>query len=40
VTGFFLLRHVLEPRGLTMPDARGSFVSAAVSAHQVAPAIS
>jgi DNA repair protein RecO (recombination protein O) len=39
VTGFFLLRHVLEPRGLTMPDARGSFVSAAVSAHQVAPAI-
>ena len=30
VTGFFLLRHVLEPRGLTLPDARGSFVSAAV----------
>jgi DNA repair protein RecO (recombination protein O) len=40
VTGFFLLRHVLEPRGLTMPDARGSFVSAAVNARQVAPAIS
>jgi DNA repair protein RecO (recombination protein O) len=39
VTGFFLLRHVLEPRGLTMPDARGSFVNAAVNAHRVAPAI-
>jgi DNA repair protein RecO (recombination protein O) len=40
VTGFFLLRHVLEPRGLTMPDARGSFVAAAVSARQAAPTIS
>jgi len=40
VTGFFLLRHVLEPRGLTMPDARGSFVSAVVSARQGASAIS
>jgi DNA repair protein RecO (recombination protein O) len=40
VTGFFLLRHVLEPRGLTLPDARGSFVSAVVSAHRVAPAVS
>jgi DNA repair protein RecO (recombination protein O) len=40
VTGFFLMRHVLEPRGLTMPDARGSFVSAVLSAHRVAPAIS
>jgi len=39
VTGFFLQRHVLEPRGLTMPEARGSFVSAAVGAHQDAPAL-
>jgi DNA repair protein RecO (recombination protein O) len=39
VTGFFLLRHALEPRGLTLPDARGSFVSAAVRAHEVAPAL-
>jgi DNA repair protein RecO (recombination protein O) len=40
VTGFFLHRYVLEPRGLAMPDARGSFVSAAVSAQQPVPAIS
>ena len=39
MTGFFLLRHVLEPRGLTLPDARGSFVSAVLSAHRAAPAM-
>jgi DNA repair protein RecO (recombination protein O) len=39
MTGFFLQRHVLEPRGLALPDARGSFVSAVVSAHRTAPAI-
>ena len=39
MTGFFLHRYVLEPRGLAMPDARGSFVSAAVSAQQAVPAI-
>jgi DNA repair protein RecO (recombination protein O) len=28
VTGFFLLRHVFEPRGLALPDARASFIAA------------
>jgi DNA repair protein RecO (recombination protein O) len=28
LTGAFLLRHVLEPRGLQMPDARASFLKA------------
>jgi DNA repair protein RecO (recombination protein O) len=28
LTGFFIQRHVLEPRGLPMPDARASFISA------------
>ena len=28
LTGFFLTRHVLEPRGLPMHDARASFISA------------
>jgi len=28
LTGFFLTRHVLEPRGLVMHDARASFISA------------
>jgi len=32
VTGFFLSRHVFEPRGLAMPDARASFINAIVSA--------
>jgi DNA repair protein RecO (recombination protein O) len=31
ITGFFLVRHAFEPRGLTMPDARASFVAAAVN---------
>jgi DNA repair protein RecO (recombination protein O) len=28
LTGFFLMRHVLEPRGLRMADARASFIAA------------
>jgi DNA repair protein RecO (recombination protein O) len=40
MTAFFLSRHVLEPRGLTLPDARASFVNAVVSARQVARAVS
>ncbi len=28
LTGFFLSRHVLEPRGLTLPDARMQFIAA------------
>jgi DNA repair protein RecO (recombination protein O) len=30
LTGFFLERHVLEPRGIAMHDARASFISAAL----------
>ncbi|HLH95392.1 MAG TPA: DNA repair protein RecO [Xanthobacteraceae bacterium] len=37
VTGFFLARHAFEPRGLAMPDARASFVTAAVNALAAAP---
>ena len=40
MTGFFLSRHVLDPRGLAMLDARGSFVSAVVNARQGARAVS
>jgi DNA repair protein RecO (recombination protein O) len=32
VTGFFLQRHVFEPRGLALPEARASFVNAILSA--------
>lgn len=32
LTGFFLERHVLEPRGLPMHDARGSFIDAVLRA--------
>jgi DNA repair protein RecO (recombination protein O) len=28
LTGFFLLRHVLEPRGLNLADARANFIAA------------
>jgi DNA repair protein RecO (recombination protein O) len=28
LTGFFLVRHVLEPRGLSLADARASFIAA------------
>jgi DNA repair protein RecO (recombination protein O) len=38
VTGFFLLRHVLEPRALVLPEARASFVKAVVAALERAPA--
>ena len=34
VTGFFLARHVCEPRGLALPEARASFVKAVVTALQ------
>ena len=32
LTGFFLQRHVLEPRGLPMHDARASFIDAVLRA--------
>jgi DNA repair protein RecO (recombination protein O) len=32
MTGFFLLRYVLEPRGLALPEARSSFVNAVLHA--------
>jgi DNA repair protein RecO (recombination protein O) len=38
LTGHFLLQHVLEPRGLTLPEARAGFVSAVVAAQGV-PAV-
>ena len=28
LTGFFLTRHVYEPRGISEPEARGSFLAA------------
>jgi DNA repair protein RecO (recombination protein O) len=34
VTGFFLLRHVFEPRGLPLPDARASFIGAVINAQR------
>jgi DNA repair protein RecO (recombination protein O) len=39
MTGFFLERYVLAPRGLTMLEARASFVTAVVSAREVGPAV-
>jgi DNA repair protein RecO (recombination protein O) len=32
LTGFFLMRHVLEPRGLRLSDARASFIAAILRA--------
>ena len=32
LTGFFLQRHVLEPRGLSMHEARASFIGAVLRA--------
>ena len=32
ITGFFLSRHVFEPRGLALPDARASFINAVTNA--------
>ena len=40
VTGFFLSRHVLEPRGLGLPDARGNFINAVLNAHRTAVVVS
>jgi DNA repair protein RecO (recombination protein O) len=34
VTGFFLTRHVLDPRGLVHPEARASFVNAVLRAYR------
>jgi DNA repair protein RecO (recombination protein O) len=28
ITGFFLARHIFEPRGLALPDARRQFIAA------------
>jgi DNA repair protein RecO (recombination protein O) len=32
LTGFFFQRHVFEPRGLAMHDARASFIHAVLRA--------
>jgi DNA repair protein RecO (recombination protein O) len=36
LTGFFLERHVLEPRGLAMHEARASFIGAVLRGEQAA----
>ncbi len=36
LTGFFLSRHVLEPRGMTLADERGHFINALSRALQTA----
>jgi DNA repair protein RecO (recombination protein O) len=38
MTGFFLARHALEPRGLALPVARESFVNAVLAAYRGAMA--
>jgi DNA repair protein RecO (recombination protein O) len=40
LTGFFLARHVLEPRGLTLSGAREAFISAVLNRRQPAIAAS
>jgi DNA repair protein RecO (recombination protein O) len=40
VTGFFLSRHVLEPRGLGLPDARDNFINAVLNAYRTAVVVS
>jgi DNA repair protein RecO (recombination protein O) len=40
VTGFFLTRHAFEPRGLALPDARGSFVNAILNVYRGAVVVS
>jgi DNA repair protein RecO (recombination protein O) len=40
VTGYFLLQHVFEPRGLPLPDARESLVNAVIKAFAPARAVS
>lgn len=37
LTGFFLRRHVYEPRGLDIPDARAGFINAALKALSQGP---
>ena len=39
LTGFFLLRHVLEPRGLGLAEARASFIAAVLRQHGPAAAL-
>jgi len=34
VTGFFLLRHIFEPRRLALPDARASFISTVLNTYR------
>ena len=40
LTGFFLARHVFEPRGLVIPEARASFFSAVLNPDRTAHAAS
>jgi len=40
LTGLFLLRHVLEPRGQGHPDARGGFINAVLKRRAQLPASS
>jgi DNA repair protein RecO (recombination protein O) len=40
VTGFFLMRHVFEPRGLPLPHARECFVGAVLNCYRNARAVS
>src|SRR5205807_2433934 len=37
LTGFFLAKHVLEPRGLGASEARDHFIAAALRARKVLP---
>jgi DNA repair protein RecO (recombination protein O) len=39
MTGFFLLRHLFEPRGLRLPDARTSFINVVLSACRRHPGV-
>jgi len=39
LTGFFLVRHVLEPRGLNLADARASFIAAVLRDRRDAAAV-
>ena len=36
LTGFFLVRYVLEPRGMCLADARASFIAAVLREHSLA----
>jgi DNA repair protein RecO (recombination protein O) len=38
LTGFFLLRHVLEPRGAALPEARERFIAAVLRERPIAAA--